>query len=108
VKCLFNLFHDSTTATGEQNWHWTGGNAIENVAYSEDVEVPEFFWRWFTTGGEIPRNSSHWAEGEPQQGFDKHYQTYVGCAAFRRDTWKMKTFNCRTPLPYVCAEIKDV
>jgi hypothetical protein len=49
---LFNLFHDSTTATGEQTWYWTGGNAIENVAYSEDF--PEFVWRWFTTGGEIP------------------------------------------------------
>jgi hypothetical protein len=96
------LFKNFTTATSEQNWHWTGGNAISNVAYSEEVELPDFTWRWFNTGDEIPKEFGAWMKGEPQQGFDKHYQTYLGCVAARPADWKLKTFNCRTRLPYIC------
>jgi hypothetical protein len=62
------------TVTSEEVWYWTGGNAINNVAYSEDVEVPEFTWRRFRTGSEIPRNLSYWIKGEPQQGFNKAFR----------------------------------
>jgi hypothetical protein len=99
--CIY-FFHDWTTATSEQNWFWCGANAINNAAYSEEVEVPEFVWRWFDTGLEIHEDSQFWMEGEPTQEFDEFHQTYVGCAAFNPGTWKMKTFNCRTPLPYIC------
>jgi hypothetical protein len=109
---LFCLFHNSTTATSGQYWHWTGANAIDNVAYSEDVQVPEFVWRWFNTGDEIPKDYWLWAKGEPQQGFDEVYQTYAGCAATTAPEnagagWFLKTFNCRTLLPYICQELKE-
>jgi hypothetical protein len=110
AECLTGLFNSVPqliTATREEVWYWTGGNAINNVAYSEDVEVPEFTWRWFSTGVEIPRNFSSWKEGEPQQGFDKVYQTYVGCVATNKK-WELKTFNCRTLLPYICEKIWEV
>jgi hypothetical protein len=97
-----------TTATSEQNWHWTGANAINNAAYGEDVEVPEFIWSWFFSGVEIPKNWSYWAKGEPQQGFDEVYQTYTGCAAAVPYVYALKTFNCRTPLPYICQALREV
>jgi hypothetical protein len=75
--CIY-LFHE---ATSEEIWYWSSANAINNVAYGEDVEVPEFVWRWFNTGDDIPKNDKYWLEGEPQQGFDPVHQTYVGCAA---------------------------
>jgi hypothetical protein len=93
------------TATSNEVWFWSGANAINNAAYGEDVEVPEFTWRWFKTGVEIPNDSPRWIKGEPRQEFDEHHQTYVGCAAFNTDNWKMKAFNCRTPLQYVCDTI---
>jgi hypothetical protein len=97
---IYLLFsHNLTTATSGRKWHWTGANADNNVAYLENVEVPEFIWRWFSTGVEIPKNYSYWAEGEPQKGFDEQYQTYVGCAAAKPYVYELKTFNCRTPLP---------
>jgi hypothetical protein len=90
------------TATSEQNWFWCGLNAIENIAYGEDVEVPEFIWRWFLTGEELRKDARAWIAGEPKQEFDKDYQTYVGCAAIDPDRRLLKTFNCRTPLQYIC------
>jgi hypothetical protein len=84
--------------TSGETWNWTGGNAIENVAYSEDVEVPEFTWRWFSTGTEI--HNRVWIRGEPKQDFNQQYGSYVGCAAMNSDV-EMKTFNCRTPLRFI-------
>jgi hypothetical protein len=92
--------------TGVETWYWVGGNAIENVAYSKDVGVPKFTWRWFHTGAEI-NDSGRWIDGEPKQDFDQDYQTYNGCAAMDSGL-QMKVFNCRTPLPYVCEEIREV
>jgi hypothetical protein len=81
-------------------------NMTNNVAYSKEVEVSEFTWRWFSSGAEIPRNFAHWARGEPREGFDEQYQTYVGCVAVNGDL-EMKTCNCRTPLQYICEEIRE-
>jgi hypothetical protein len=56
LKCLIDvfiytfLFLDLATGTSEQDYHWLALNAIENVAYGKDVEVPDFVWRWFSTG----------------------------------------------------------
>jgi hypothetical protein len=105
------LFYDSTTASTEEGWYWTAANAITNAAYGEDVEVPEFVWRWFNSGDEIPKDYPYWANGEPRQGFDTHYQTYRGCAAVykpKAGDWSLKTFSCQTPLPYLCQTIWEV
>jgi hypothetical protein len=79
-------------------------NAINNVAYGADVQVPEFTWRWFSTGIEVPKDFEYWLKGEPRQGFDQVYQSYVGCAAMNVQ-YEMKTFHCHTPLPYICEEL---
>jgi hypothetical protein len=65
------------------------------------VGVPDFTWRRFNTGVEIPHDYWRWITGEPKQVFDENYGTYVGCGATTADN-DMKTFNCRTPLNYIC------
>jgi hypothetical protein len=93
--------HHLVTSTINNDYYWIGGAALENHAYPGEVEVPDFTWRWFSTGGEIPKDYYRWMQGEPTQEFDQEYQTYVGCVAMTAHD-KMKTFNCRTPLRYVC------
>jgi hypothetical protein len=93
-------------STNEETWYWTGGNAINNLGYSEEVEVPEFTWRWFSTGAEIPKTFERWIKGEPKQDFDGLYQTFMGCAAVNSHL-QMKAFSCRTQLPYICEEIGE-
>jgi hypothetical protein len=39
--CILFLLN-SLTATSTEGWYWTGGNAINNAAYGEDVGVPDF------------------------------------------------------------------
>jgi hypothetical protein len=48
VSIYLFLFHIYTTASSEQNWYWIGANAIKKAASSEDTEVPEFVWGWYT------------------------------------------------------------
>jgi hypothetical protein len=107
------FFHISTTVSSEKDWYWTAANAISNAAYGEDVEVPDFIWRWFNSGDEIPKDYYYWAKGEPRQGFDENYQTYLGCAASYYPkkggwNWALKTFSCQTPLPYICQALWEV
>jgi hypothetical protein len=102
------LYLNLTTSTSALNWTWTEANAINNAAYGEDVEVPEFIWRWFSSGVEIPKDWTYWAKGEPQEGFDEGYQTYMGCAAAVPRAYALKAFNCRTPLPYLCQAFREV
>jgi hypothetical protein len=104
--CYCEFGKSNLVTSAHEGWYWTGGNAINNVAYSEEVQVPELTWRWFSTGAEIPRHFAHWARGEPREGFDEQYQTYLGCAAVNGGL-EMRTFNCRTPLQYICEEIRE-
>jgi hypothetical protein len=96
----------------EKDWYWTAANAINNAAYGEDVEVPDFVWRWFNSGDEVPKDYYQWAKGEPRQAFDENYQTYLGCAASYHTLelwdWSLKAFSFQTPLPYLCQALREV